>query len=284
MCCLLNFKVGRCNIQSAIIRAMDSMLDDIERYDSIPETSEAKIEMDDDVKSLLDAGFTSQKKVVEYFNWLEMEKNKVIDVSNLKDKLKKSFEYIEILSQARNTFGDDVLFVPFEKFIEIVSEYGAKCIGIPQYKDKLSQSKLSELIGLRKRGKDYLSYIKYEQQLIPVVNVRRDYKILGEEEYIEIMSRLKHFPFIKSKDGSFLTTIRFVDNSTMTLHNNTVQLGQRTDFFILSTETIFKKVGPIFCLYIGTGVLVFLRYQDLGGRRTFKRLSDFNRRLSLLGF
>lgn len=281
MCSLSNFRVGRCNIQSAFILLANSMLDDVERYESMPDVSHSDIKMDDDVKTLIDAGFTSNEKVIRYYDWLKAEKEKNESYCELKGILKKSYYNIEVLLASRDTFGKDTLYIPLDDFRRIVDEYGAECCGISEYKGNISDRKLAEASRLKSVAKQIMGD---EHKLFPVSKVIRTFKYSGEEEYLELKDKLKGFPFIKKKTGYSLFTLTFIDNSTITPFHNEVTLGEPTQLFILSPKCTFKKIEPIFCAFIGVGVLVFLPYAELGGRRTFKRLSDFNRRLSMLGF
>lgn len=282
MCCLSNLRFGRCNIQSAIVRAMDSMLDDLEAYRSLKSMSTCNVEMDEETKSLIDAGFTNHKKVVDYYKRLEAAEDSVNSDSKYRQQLNKSCDYIACLVAARKTFGRNTMFLPVDTFMSIINDYGVKCQLLSEYDKDISEKKLREITRIREQE------AKYPGTIIPVcrvTSVERRYYSWGEEEYNEIRNKVKRCNLVKGLEPGWIKKrLIYLNNDYSLVDDTNVSITEKSKFFLFQPNNIFRHDGPFFCAFNGMGILIFMRPTETGGRRAFKRLMYFNQRLESLCF
>lgn len=282
MCCLSNFRFGRCNIQSAFIRAIDRMLDDLETYRRLSDFHTCDVEMDDETKSLIDAGFMKNKKVVDYYKKIERTEDLANSDSEYRKELNDSCDYIACLVAAREAFGNDVLFLPTDTFKNIIKEYGVNCYAISEYDKDIPERKLYELATLRQKAKEHHGSIV---PIKKVTSVKRLYYTFGEREYNEIKRKLNGFPFVSDLECRYITKVlRYLDGGSTIVDDTSVTVSEIPDFFLLQPNNVFRNDGPFFCAYNGMGLLIFMRPTETGGRKAFKRMMYLNMRLKSLCF
>ena len=271
----------RNSVGLGIIYIMEKMLADAERGETLPALVLPPVEQSEEVKVLRNAGFVNHKKVVEYFKRVQEQNERYNAHNQLERALRRNTEALKLLVRAREIYGKDTLLLPYDKFISLLKKYGLECGSFQNYKGDVPSDKLQEIIGLQNK-----SSFRGIIPLLPVTKVEWNYNLLGDDEYEAVKKKLKKFPFVRSTNGFFDQTVKFIDGSVKELHWAEVHTGTITDFFIAAPKKMFKKhyevvtrKDPFICAYTEYGILIFTRWGEEAKDKIIRKFEAFNDKL-----
>lgn len=300
---IFNYFVGKKSIQRKIIEINDRFVSDAEEYDIIPKCGETciydpgskKTEDNGDyyVEILKKEGFVKSKSVVEHENSVrKVKEERRLDDLHVRE-LKRSYDAVKVVSAARKIYSKHALYLPFDLFTKVISEYGFECRPFPEYTGHVSKNMMQLLHDLKEKDRYDSTMIR---QVYPVKSIEKIYVFIGKEEYDNIMERLRYFPFVLDIGKTphrydRHQVVTYADNSRARIDNNYIHLYDVTSFFLVAPKNAFDG-EPIevddddllICGFTGDGVLIFHNWEMSKKRRLKNDLDKFSLRLRMFGF
>lgn len=275
------------SVQIGILVAMEGLIKDAREYNVLQKTKQViePVKMSSEVKALISAGFTEHRKVVEYNRLVSLREDKVRQADEHEAELYQSVKALRILLAARQYYGDDTLFLPFNKFRELCDKYNLECAPFSKYKGDIPSDKLEEIITLKHLGRQLGDII----MLRPITSIKNGYWSLGDEEEAEVRKRFDKFPFVRQCDGFLGRNVVHADGTERRYNYVELQAGEQTPFFITAPTQMFdekyvvvKNQDPFICSLTDSGVLIFTRWGEEADDEIICKSEDFNFQLKAL--
>ena len=275
------------SVQIGILIAMEQLIKDAREYNVLQKTKvePTPIEMGSEVKALMSAGFTNHKLVIEYENRIKQRAEKIREAYEREIGLYHSVKALRTLMAARQYYGDDTLYLPFDKFGALCKKYDLKCGEFADYMGDVPNEKLNEILSLQRKGRQLNDIIMFR----PIRKIENRYYSCGDDEEAEVRRHFSKFPFVRSADGFRNRHIVHIDGTEREYAYVDFEFGEYTQFFITAPKHMFKKHSlvkknkdPFICSITDLGVLIFTRWGEEADDEIICRAEDFNFQLKAL--
>jgi len=219
-------------------------------------------EMTEQQRKLQELGFTN---TVEMQQWQQKKKawrqqmGAMAEANGYKRNLRRS---VEILIDARQTYGDDTLLIPYGDFERLMRKYNLVCGPFKAYKGRVPLSKMADIARLKNQPAPH-----YINRLFHVSG----YRVLSSWTFGGIPEYLVRFPYTKSGDthGRDLHDQPQYDWDNLGYE---LKIGAAEDFFICAPAKDMEKMhrvysirsasDPFVCAHTDCGILVFTRWGE----------------------
>lgn len=240
---------------------------------AIPEAPE----MTEQQRKLQELGFTN---TVEIQQWRRKQKawrqqvGAMAKANKYKHNLRRS---VEILIDARRTYGDDTLLIPYGDFERLMRKYNLVCGPFEAYKGRVPLSKMADIARLKNQPVAY-----YINRLYHVSG----YRVLSSQNFDGIPEYLVRFPYTKS-DSAYGRDLHDQPQYDWGNLGYELKIGAVEYFFICAPAKDMEKMhrvysiraarDPFVCAHTDCGILVFTRWGEEADDKVVRKYEQASR-------
>lgn len=263
-------------VQTAMLVEMIRLLQQCQQV--MPDAAMPKApEMTEQQRKLQELGFTN---TVEMQQWKRKQKawqqqmGAMAEAIGYKRNLRRS---VEILIDARQTYGDDTLLIPYGDFERLMRKYNLVCGPFEAYKGRVPLSKMADIARLKNQPAPH-----YINRLFHVSG----YRVLSSWTFGGIPEYLVRFPYTKSGSthGRDLHDQPHYDWGNLGYE---LKIGAAEDFFICAPAKDMEKMhrvysirsasDPFVCAHTDCGMLVFTRWGEEADDKVVRKYEQASR-------
>jgi len=234
-------------------------------------------EMTEQQRKLQELGFTN---TVEIQQWRRKQKawRQQVGAMAKANKYKRNLRHsVEILIDARRTYGDDTLLIPYGDFERLMRKYNLVCGPFEAYKGRVPLSKMSDIARLKNQPAPH-----YINRLFHVTG----YRVLSSWNFGGIPEYLVRFPYTKS-DSAYGRDLHDQPQYDWDNLGYELKIGAAEDFFICAPAKDMEKMhrvysirsssDPFVCAHTDCGILVFTRWGEEADDKVVRKYEQASR-------
>ena len=284
-------------IQTAMLVEMIKLLQQCQQVVNLPEVGDAPTAPNKTAEALRleKMGFTKAAPATEFQRQMEKYEQTrkhydkrvrtMLDAEQI--RLNRILS-VQTLIEARQTFGEDTLLIPYYDFERLMRKYNLVCGPFSSYRGEIPADKVEEIERLQNlmiRTKH-----KYINELAPLTGLKYD-----SSEYwgFNIPGYIKRFPFAK-KDSAYHS---WWAEWLVDMHGNKIrdswkweyEVGKPVELFICAPSRHMEKIkslkvprlisysDPFICAHTDYGILVFTRWGEEADDKIIRKYESANR-------
>lgn len=263
-------------VQTAMLVEMIRLLQQCQQMMSDAAMPKAP-EMTEQQRKLQELGFTN---TVEMQQWQRKQEawwqlmGAMAKANKYKRNLRRS---VEILIDARRTYGDDTLLIPYGDFERLMRKYNLVCGPFEAYKGRVPPSKMADIARLKNQPVAH-----YINCLFHITG----YRVISSRNFGGIPEYLVRFPYTKSS-SAYGRDLH--DQPQYDLHNlgYGLEFGAAEYFFICAPAKDMEKMhrvysiraasDPFVCAHTDYGILVFTRWGEETDDKVIRKYEQASR-------
>lgn len=284
-------------IQTAMLVEMIRLLQECQQTVNLPDIGEEPTKPNKSAEAyrLEQMGFTNAAPIAEYQRQVEQyEASRKMWESRERAKVDMGIMRlnrimtVRTLIEARETFGEDTLLIPYGDFERLIRKYNLVCGPFSSYKGAIPSDKVDEISRLQLLMRDKSH--RYINRLSPITGLRYD-----ENHYwfMPIPGYIKRFPFAKS-NGS---RPYWGSSDLRDMHGKEIKDSWKWEYttampvelFICAPSRHMEKIkslkvprlisysDPFICAHTDYGILVFTRWGEEADDKIIRKYESANR-------
>ena len=263
-------------VQTAMLVEMIRLLQQCRQV--MPDAAMPKApEMTEQQRKLQELGFTNTVEMQQWQRKQEAWRQQVGAMAEANDYKRNLRRSVEILIDARRTYGDDTLLIPYGDFERLMRKYNLVCGPFEAYKGRVPLSKMADIARLKNQPAAH-----YINCLFHITG----YRVLSSWNFGGIPEYLVRFPYTKSGNihGRDLHNQPQYDLDNLGYELN---IGAAEDFFICAPAKDMEKMhrvysiraasDPFVCAHTDCGILVFTRWGEEADDKVVRKYEQASR-------
>lgn len=263
-------------VQTAMLVEMIRLLQQCQQV--MPDAAMPKApEMTEQQRKLQELGFTNTVEMQQWQRKQEAWRQQMGAMAEANDYKRNLRRSVEILIDARRTYGDDTLLIPYGDFERLMRKYNLVCGPFEAYKGRVPLSKMADIARLKNQpAAHYINCLSHIS----------GYRVLSSWNFGGIPEYLVRFPYTKSGSthGRDLHDQPQYDWDNLGYELN---IGAAEDFFICAPAKDMEKMhrvysisaasDPFVCAHTDYGILVFTRWGEEADDKVVRKYEQASR-------
>lgn len=283
-------------IQTAMLVEMIRLLQQCQEVITLPEVGDepSMPDMTAEAYRLEKMGFTNARPMAKFRQQIEeYERSRKSWDKRMRAQLNvqsvrlNRIATVRTLIEARKTFGEDTLLIPYGDFEQLIRKYNLVCGPFSSYKGDIPADKLNEISDLQQLMKDKKP--SYINKLAPITSL--EYSSV-EYAWFNIPGYIKRFPFAK-KSASYNS---WWPDWLVDMHGNKIRDSWKSEYktgspislFICAPSRDMEKIrairsprilsysDPFICAHTDYGILVFTRWGEEADDKIIRKYEAAN--------